>query len=228
MIRRDPCVGYGRLARCKRSRWLRPQLTPCGVALVVVAIGVGCGGRPNSDAVSAEDIVRRAAMVPPTTPGWNWPEKPTSSSPYSEDDGEAPPPTKEPLTAKLYRQLQALDRIGSAGSRWQDTSKLAHLVVELWSSAADAHAAMPAFRGFAHGWAEKTGTVSDEGVGSLGDEAWRILARGYSEEVTYKWRRDRLVLEAHIQCFPACRSDIDEAARAWVDAIDEQARRPSP
>jgi len=86
---------------------------------------------------------------------------------------------------------------------------------------------MPAGREFAHGWAGKTGTVSDEAIGGLGDEAWRVLAKGYSEEVTYKWRRGNLVLEAHIQCLPACRSDIDKAARAWVDAIDEEARRPS-
>jgi len=150
----------------------------------------------------------------------------TSSSPYSEDEGGDLPPTRDPLGAKLYRQLQGLDLIGSAGSRWQDASKLAHLNVELWSSAADAHSAMPAFREFAHGWAEKTGAVSDEPVDGLGDEAWRISASGYSEEVTYKWRRDDLVLEAHIQCDPACPSDIDEAARAWVDAIDEEARRP--
>ena len=150
-----------------------------------------------------------------------------SSSPYSKDEGGDPPPTKDLLAAKLYRRLQGLDSIGNAGSRWQDASKLAHLSLELWSSEADAHAAMPAWREFAHGWAGKTGTVSDEAIGGLGDEAWRVLAKGYSEEVTYKWRRGNLVLEAHIQCLPACRSDIDKAARAWVDAIDEEARRPS-
>jgi hypothetical protein len=203
------------------------SLTTCSVALVVVAIMAGCSGSSDPKALSAEEVVKRAAVVPPTTPGWNWPEMPTSSSPYSEDEGGDPPPTKDPLAAKLYRQLQGLDLIGSAGSRWEDTSKLAHLVGELWSSAADARSAMPAYREFAHGWAEKTGGVSDEAIGGLGDEAWRIAARGYSEEVTYKWRRDNLVLEAHIQCLPACRSDIVEAARAWVDAIDEEARRPS-
>jgi hypothetical protein len=202
-------------------------MTTCSFALVAVAIIAGCGGGSNPEALSAEDVVnavKRAAKVAPTTSGWNWPELPTSSSPYSKDEGGDPPPTREPLTAKLYRQLHGLDLIGSAGSRWQDSSKLSHLSVELWSSAADAHSAMPAYREFAHGWAEKTGEVSDEAVADLGDEAWRISARGYSEEVTYKWRRRNLVLEAHIQCLPACRSDIDEAARAWVDAIDKEAR----
>jgi hypothetical protein len=206
--------------------WLAQLGTTCGVALVVVGLMAGCGGSADPEARSADDVVKRAAMVAPTTPGWNWPEMTTSSSPYSEDEGGDPPPTRNPLAAKLYRQLRGLDSIGSAGSRWQDDSKLANLSVELWSSAADAHSAMPAFRDFAHGWAEKTGAVRDESVDGLGDEAWRISASGYSEEVTYKWRRDNLLLEAHIQCFPACPSDIDEAARAWVDAIDEEARRP--
>ena len=227
MILGDPRVAYERVAKCKRSRRLGPQMTTCGVVLAVVAIVAGCGGSSDPEARSAEDVVKQAAKVPPTTPGWNWPEMPTSSSPYSKDEGGDSPPKSDPLAAKLYRRLRGLDLIGGAGSRWEDKSKLANLAVELWSSAADAHAAMPAYREFAHGWAEKTGAVSDEPVGGLGDEAWRISASGYSEEVTYKWRRDNVVLEAHIQCSSSCESDINEAARAWVDAIDEEARRPS-
>jgi hypothetical protein len=214
-----------RRAKCRRSRWFTPQITNCGVALVLVAMTAGCSGRSDSGALSTEDVVKRAVVVPPTTPGWNWPKVTTSSSPYSEDKGADPPRPRNPLAAKLYRQLRGLDLIGSAGSRWEDAYKLSHLVVELWGSSADAHSAMQPYRTFAHGWAEETGGVSDEAVGGLGDEAWRILARGYSEEVTYKWRRRNLVLEAHIQCLTACRSDIDEAARAWVDAIDDEASR---
>jgi hypothetical protein len=150
---------------------------------------------------------------------------PTSSTPYSEDKGGDPPPTRDKRALKLYRRLRGLDLIGGAASRWDDESKLSNLVVELWSSAADAHSAMLAYREFAHDWAEETGAVSDEAVGDLGDEAWRISARGSSEEVTYKWRRGSLVLEAHIQCLTACASEIDKAARAWVDAIDDEARR---
>lgn len=221
----DRFVVYERGAKCRRSRWLTPQKATCTVALAVVAMMAGCGGRSDPETLSTEDVVKRVVLVPPTTPGWNWPKMTTSSSPYSVDTGGDPPPTGDKLAAKLYRQLRALDLIGGAGSRWQDSSKLSNLAVELWSSAADAHSAMPAYREFAHGWAEKSGAVSDETVGGLGDEAWRILARGYSEEVTYKWRRGNLVLEAHIQCLAACRSDIDEAGREWVDAIDNEARR---
>ena len=220
-------VGCVRGARCRLPRRRTSQMTTCSVALVVVAIMTGCGRSSDPRALADEDVVKRAAIVPPTTPGWNWPRATASSSPYTKDKGGDPPPTRDPLAAKLYRQLRELDLIGGAASRWEDASKLSNLAVELWSSAADAHSAMPAYRKFAHGWAEKTGAVSDKAVGGLGDEAWRISARGYSEEVTYKWRHGNLVLEAHIQCLPACRSDIDEAARAWVDAIDDEARRPT-
>jgi hypothetical protein len=208
----------------RRSRWLAPQMTTCSVALVVVAIIAGCGGKSNLGALSAEDVVKRASIIPPTTPGWNWPKVPTSSSPYSKDEAADRPSATDPRTAKLYRQLRGLDLIGSAGSRWE-ASRLAHLVVEQWISVRDAQRAMPAYREFAHGWAEESGAVTDEDVPGLGDEAWRISATGYSSEVTYKWRRDNLVFEAHIQCYPeSCPSDIGAAARTWVDAIDEEAR----
>lgn len=223
----DPSVGCARGARCKRPRRRTRQMTTFSVALVIVAITAGCGGSSDPRALSDEDVVTRAAIVPPMTPGWNWPKATTSSSPYAKDRGGDPPPTNDPLAAKLYSQLRGLDLIGSAGSRREDESKLAHLVMERFGSPADAHSAMRPYREFAHGWAGQTGAVSDEAVRGLGDEAWRILARGYSEEVTYKWRRGNLVLEAHIQCLTACRSDIDGAARAWVDAIDGEARRPS-
>jgi hypothetical protein len=203
----------------------RRQMATCSLALVVVAVMAGCGGSSDTKARSADDAVQRAAKVTPTTPGWNWPTRSTSSSPYSKDEGGDPPPTRDPLLAKLYRQLRGLDLIGSAGSRWEDSSKLSNLSVELWSSAADAHASMRPYREFAHGWAKNTGAVSDEAVAGLGDEAWRVSASGFSEEVTYTWRRGGIVLQAHIQCLPICRSDIDEAARAWVDAIDVEARR---
>lgn len=218
-----PCTGGERYAKCGRSR----RLAIWCVGLVGLAIMASCGAT-SPGAVSAQDAVKRAATVPPTTPGWNWPKVPTSSYPYSKDEGAGSLPTGDKLAAKLYRRLHGLDLVGSAGSRWEDPSKLSHVGVELWSSRADAHSAMPAYREFAHGWARKTGVVSDEAVRGLGDEGWRMLARGHTEEVTYKWRRGNLVFEAHIQCFTVCPSNIDEAARAWVDTIDDEAQRPNP
>ena len=45
--------------------------------------------------------------------------------------------------------------------------------------------------------------------------------------MTYHWRRGNLVLEAHLHCYGDCPLDVDPAARAWVDAIDEEARANS-
>jgi hypothetical protein len=43
--------------------------------------------------------------------------------------------------------------------------------------------------------------------------------------VTHGWRRANLVLQVHIQCiWRYCFSDIRSAARAWADAIDDEAR----
>jgi hypothetical protein len=46
--------------------------------------------------------------------------------------------------------------------------------------------------------------------------------------VTYNWRRDNLGIEVHIHCYgddcPAVDVEVDAAARAWADAIDEEAR----
>jgi hypothetical protein len=42
--------------------------------------------------------------------------------------------------------------------------------------------------------------------------------------VTYHWRRGNLVGEVHIHCFGSCPTTVDEATRAWAEAIDEEAR----
>ena len=46
--------------------------------------------------------------------------------------------------------------------------------------------------------------------------------------MTYHWRRDNLVTEVHVHCYGDCPdadAAVDVAARAWADAIDEQATR---
>jgi hypothetical protein len=85
----EPCVSE-RGAKYRHSRWRTPQITTCGVALVVVAIMGDCGGSSDPKVLTTEDVVARAAKVPPTTPGWNWPEMATASSPYSNDEGRDP------------------------------------------------------------------------------------------------------------------------------------------
>jgi len=86
---------------------------------------------------------------------------------------------------------------------------------------------MAPFNAFSRGWGRRSGRVTkDENIDGLGDEAWLLWVAGSETgpEVTYHWRRGNLVLEAHLQCFGSCPDDIDAATRAWVDAIDAEAR----
>jgi len=82
----------------------------------------------------------------------------------------------------------------------------------------------------ARGYGAKYGfVVKAEKVDGLGDEAWRLWTHGNGRAVTYHWRRDNLVTEVHVHCYARdCLSDVDAdvdaAARAWADAVDEQAR----
>jgi hypothetical protein len=88
---------------------------------------------------------------------------------------------------------------------------------------------LPRARAFARYWAKRTvgygGNFTDVRLDGLGEEAWRIQEDfSGGQEVTYGWRRANLLLQVHIQCiFQTCRSDIRLAARAWVDAIDDEA-----
>ena len=87
---------------------------------------------------------------------------------------------------------------------------------------------MAALNAFSRGWGERSGRVTkDEQIERLGDEAWRLWTSGQGYQVTYHWRRDNLVLEAHVHCFGRCPQNfdsVDAATRTWVDAIDEAAR----
>ena len=152
--------------------------------------------------LSAADV-RHIATVRPTTPGWDWPEKPTRE-----------------------RLANPCD-----GWRWQDEEKLGVTSACLFESATDAQEGLPRARAFARGWAKRTvdeygGHFTDVRLDGLGEEAWRIQEDfPGGQEVTYGWRRANLLLQVHIQCiFRTCPSDILSAARTWVDAIDDEAR----
>jgi hypothetical protein len=80
---------------------------------------------------------------------------------------------------------------------------------------------MGPYRSAIRAWAKQTGSLRfDEDVDDLGDEAFKV---GDTLRLTYKWRRENLVLEAHVGCL-ACPPDLDAVTREWVDAIDEEAR----
>ena len=124
-------------------------------------------------------------------------------------------------------RLISSHRTGS-GNKWVDDDKLGNLVVGVFDTAADAHVGFLASNELSRAYGAKYGfVVKAEKVDGLGDEAWRLWAHGHGREVTYHWRRDNLVTEVHVHCYGDCPdvdADVDAAARAWADAIDEEAR----
>jgi hypothetical protein len=175
-----------------------PRVVVVGVAVLAT---VGCGANEKMQVLSPDDL-RRITTVRPVTPGWAWPRKST------------------------HEKLTATSAYSCDGWRWQDEQKLGVTFACLAESEAEAHKYLAGARVFAHGWAKRDqGHFTDVTLGGLGNEAWRIqndFSRGH--EVTYGWRRSRLMLQVHIQCiFRTCPSDIRRAGRAWAEAIDTKA-----
>jgi len=199
----------------------------------VVALAIGCAPRVTEQSLSEGDL-QRIVTVRPMTPGWSWPEKPFVADTPPPD---APSPAKEtPSPTNSDPLLEALDRqianaggvVTSDGSRWQDDQKLGVIFAMLLKSVDGARTVLAAQRAFQRSWVERTvggGHFTDLPIDGLGEEAWRIQSDfpGGQEE-TYGWRRASLMVQVHIQCiFQTCPSDINVAARAWVDAIDKEA-----
>jgi hypothetical protein len=196
-----------------------------GIAAFLVAITVaGCsGGNEPSGTYKAADA-ERLANVAPRTPGWPPPRKPEPKPPSS---GESPEKVaaRDPIYAEYRRRTADIDQADGSGNRWKDNDKLANLVVTVFATPADAHVGFVASNDLSRAYGAKYGfVVRAEKVDGLGDEAWRLWAHGNGREVTYHWRRDNLVTEAHVHCYGDCPDDVDAAARAWADAVDEEAR----
>jgi hypothetical protein len=187
-------------------------------ALLLVSLA-GCAGGSDEPRVYTGADADRIAHVEPRTQGLEWPGDGTFDA-FVEDQG-SPPPTDDQALATFYDATKTLDYVGDAGGRWQSDENLAYLVVEIWATESDARTAIGPYRSVLRAWAKQNGTHRfDQDVGALGDEAFKI---GDTRNLTYKWRRENLVLEAHIGCL-ACPPDLDAALREWVDAIDEAAR----
>jgi len=104
-----------------------------------------------------------------------------------------------------------------------------YLVVGVFDTADDAHVHFLASNELSLAYGAKFGfVVRGDSVDGLGDEAWRLWAHGNGRQVTYHWRRENLVTEVHVHCYDDCGTDVDSnvdaAARAWAEAIDEGAR----
>ena len=208
-----------------KSKW-------CGVAASLVAVTLsGCGGGSEpSGMYKAADAVR-LANVAPQTPGWPpWPRKPEPKKPPS---GESPEEiaARDPIYAEYRRRTADIEQEDDWGSfnKWVDEDKLGNLVVGAFDTAADAHLSFLASNELSRAYGAKYGfVVRAEEVDGLGDEAWRLWTHSNGREVTYHWRRDNLFTEVHVDCYGDCGPDldanVDAAARAWADAIDQEAR----
>jgi hypothetical protein len=199
------------------------------VLVVIAALLGGCSGDNEPSGMYKTADVERLANVAPRTPGWPpWPQQPEPKQPSGESPEEAV--SRDPIYAEYRRRMADIEQSDDWGSfnHWEDDDKLANLVVGVFDTAADAHVGFLASNDLSRAYGAKYGfVVKAENVGGLGDEAWRLWVHSNGREVTYHWRRDNLVIEAHVQCSGDCPdvdADVDAAARAWVEAIDEEAR----
>jgi hypothetical protein len=199
-------------------------MTRGAIAVVAAIVVGGCGGGDQEQVFTPADAAR-IANVRPVIPGWTWPRNPEKQ--FSSGSRGEPQPT-DPLDVELRRQTADIVSLGEEGNKWRDADKLANLYAQVVASAAEAHELMAPFNAYSRGWGKRFGRITkDEEIDGLGDEAWVLRTASSGTEVTYHWRRGNLFVEAHVHCFGFCPGEIEAAARAWADAIDEAARAGS-
>jgi hypothetical protein len=187
----------------------------------MVVGGCGGGGERHFTAADAE----RIANVAPGAADWTWPGNPGKPVWSGGSTGSAP---TDPILAEFRKATAGLIGVGDAVKEWEDSNKLAHLDVAVYASASDAHKVMGPFDTLSRRFGARTGRVLAAGqVAGIGDDGWRLFVSGNGPQVTYHWRRENLVIEAHVQCFGRCPPDLDAVARAWVHRVDAAARAHS-
>jgi hypothetical protein len=190
----------------------------------VAVVSAGCSGDSSDDRLFTAADAKRIASVRPVTPGWGpWPqtpEKPRRSTISPEQRA-----AEDPIYAAYRQRLASIAEGSEEGTRWSDADKLANLVVSVFETPADAELGFAASNDLSRGYAEQYGyvTKADE-VDGLGDEAWVLLVSSNGRGATYHWRKSNLVIEAHVDCHGRCPWDVEPGARAWAEAIDEEAQ----
>jgi hypothetical protein len=190
----------------------------CAAIFLAATIAAVCAGKGEAN-YSLSDA-RQLANLRPTAPPWTWrPEDQKSADSSASVRGD-------PLLARFRRETKELVDLGEAGGEWVDADKLAHIDVAVYKTSADAHKAFAPFNALSLGWARRSRhVVGQSSVEGLGDEAWLLRVADDGEQVTYHWRRDNVLVEAHMHCFGACPAGLLSAARAWAERIDAAARR---
>lgn len=190
----------------------------------VAVVGAGCGGDGSDDRLFNAADAKRIASVRPVTPGWGpWPQSPEKPRRSNKSPEELA--AEDPIFAAFRARTADIGERHDEGTRWRDDDKLANLVVDVSETPADAEVVLDAFNDLSRAYAEQYGHVTKaEEVDGLGDEAWVLLVSSNGRGATYHWRRANLVIEAHVDCHGACPWDIEPGARAWAEAIDDEAR----
>lgn len=189
------------------------------VVIIAAAIAAGCGGKGAQVFTGAD--AKRLANLAPSGRGWTWPRN--AAKPVW--DTSAGSPTGDPLLAGFRRKTATLMSLGEASKEWQDRDKLAHLVVDVYTTSSAAHEVMAPFNELSEGLAARSGRIRKAASADhLGDEAWVMRVSGNGAQVTYHWRRRNLIFETHVHCFGNCPADIDAATRAWAETVDVAAR----
>lgn len=196
---------------------MRVRARSGAVAFFAATIAVGCAG--SREAVLSLADARQLASLRPVAPGWTWPP----ASAKSADSGAS---SSDPLLVEFRRETKGLVDLGEAGNEWKDSDKLAHVDIAVYETTEDAQQALAPFNALSLGWGRRSGdVVSQRSVEGLGEEAWLLQVAESGEQVTYHWRRDNVLFEAHMHCFGSCRAGLVSAARGWAERIDAAASR---
>lgn len=195
-----------------------PLLAVCVFAATLLA---ACSGDEQTTGEFTAADAERLAAVRPDGPGWTWPVE--QDQPQQPVEGADEP--ADSIFAAYRARTRDLEGGREQGGRWKDADKVANLTVQTFASPAEADVGFDALNDLSRAYGEKYASVTrSEEIAGLGDEAWVLWASGYGHEVTYHWRRANLVVEAHVQCWSRCPTDLDAATRVWVDAIDAEGR----
>jgi hypothetical protein len=199
------------------------RVNRCLLVVSSAVVVAGCASGHRTAGLGAEDAMR-IAEVRPADPGWTWPQ--SKRKPVWDTSTESS--STDRLLVEFRTKTAHLVEIGETWNEWQDRDKKAHLDVAVYRDSSMAHEAMAAFNAFSRGWGRRLGDITrDRKVDGLGDDAWVLWVVANGMQVTYHWRRDNLVIEAHVHCYGSCPGDVDSAARAWAAVIDAEARSHS-